>query len=165
MAETYRDIRPSDYDDLTILARDWSVVRQLGGWNWPWCPNQIKERSKPYDGDGFVWAICRDDRLIGSIGVTGGDLGYMLRPDYHRQGIMGRAARTAVHTAFATSDRSFLTAGVWHDNPGSFALLTSLGFVHWQTRYERSRARGCPVLVYYSKLTRTAWDSLSASAQ
>lgn len=165
MAETYRDIRPADFDDLSVLAQDWSVVRQLGGWNWPYDAAQIRERSRPYEGDGFVWAICRDDRLIGTIGVTGGDLGYMLHPDYHRQGVMWRAATRAVAKAFETTDRDHLTGTVWYDNAASFALLKRLGFVHCQTLYQRSRARGFPVLTYHSKLSRADWDRLSVHAQ
>lgn len=165
MAETYRDIRPDDFDDLSALARDWSVVRQLGGWKWPYDPEQVRARSVPYTGNGFVWAICRDDRLIGSIGITGGDLGYMLHPDFQRQGIMRRAAMVAITQAFDTTDRDVLTASVWYDNPGSFALLKSLGFRHWQTRFEHARARGLPVLAYHSKLTRRDRQRLSVSAQ
>lgn len=160
MAETYRNIRPSDFDDLSALASIWSVVRQLGGWKWPPDPVQIRDRSKPYEGDGFVWAICRNDRLIGSIGVTTGDLGYMLHPDYHGQGVMGRAAYSAVTEAFATTGRDHLTGSTWHDNPASAAVLARLGFVHWQTRYVHARARGLPTLVFHRRLTRAAWEAL-----
>lgn len=164
MAETYRAIRPADFDALFDLASRWDVVRQLGGWNWPPDAAQIRERSNPYSGDGFVWAICRDDSLIGSVGVTGGDLGYMLHPHYHRQGVMWRAATRAVREAFASSGRDHLTGTVWYDNVASFALLKRLGFVHWQTLYQRARARGFPVLSYHSKLTRADWDRLSVSS-
>ena len=160
MAETYRSIQSTDFDDLYDLASRWQVVRQLGGWKWPPDPVQIRDRSKPYDGEGFVWAICRDDRLIGSIGVTGGDMGYMLHPDYHGQGVMGRATRTAVAHAFATTDRDHLTGSTWHDNPASARVLERLGFVHWQTCYIHARARGLPTLVHHRRLTRAAWDAL-----
>ncbi len=165
MAETYRKIRPSDFDDLLALASIWEVVRQLGGWKWPPDPVQIRDRSKPYAGEGFVWAICRDDRLIGSIGVTNGDLGYMLHPDYHGQGIMGRATRKAVAHAFETTDRDHLTGSTWHDNPASERVLARLGFVHWQTVYIHSKARGLPTLVYHRRLTRADWQRLSNQPQ
>ncbi len=165
MAETYRSIQPHDYDALYDVASRWEVVRQLGGWKWPPDPVQIRERSNPYNGDGFVWAICRDDRLIGSIGVTGGDLGYMLHPDYHGQGVMGRATRKAVAEAFATTDRDHLTGSTWYDNPASARVLERLGFVHWQTCYIHARARGFPTLVHHRRLTRTDWDRLSNQPQ
>lgn len=164
MPETYRDIRPNDFDALSVLARDWSVVRQLGGWHWPYDPVQTRERSKPYNGDGFVWAICHDDVLIGCIGVTTGDLGYMLRPDKQGQGIMTRAAIRAIDTAFADTDRDHLTGSTWYDNPASAHLLARLGFVHWQSRYMRSKARGRPTMVHHRRLTRDAWQRLRTDA-
>ncbi|MEY1555434.1 GNAT family N-acetyltransferase [Yoonia sp. R2331] len=165
MSETYRSIRPADYDDLYALASRWEVVRQLGGWKWPPDPVQIRERSKPYDGDGFVWAICRDDRLIGTISVTRGDLGYALHPDHQGQGVMGRATRKAVATAFSGSDRDHITGSTWHDNPASARVLERLGFVHWQTVYIRSIARGLPTLVHQRRLTRAAWQTLEKRQQ
>ena len=155
---TYRNIRPGDFDDLHAMVSHWSVTRQLGGWPWPADPDFTRSRCKPYEGDGFIWAICVDDRLIGTVGVTNGDLGYMLNPAHHGQGIMRRAARAAVDHAFQTSDRDHLTGSTWYDNPTSARLLERLGFVHWQTTYIRSRARGFPVLVHHRRLTRTAWE-------
>jgi len=160
MAETYRPIRPTDFDDLSAIAQDWSVVRQLGGWNWPYDPDQIRERSKPYEGCGFVWAICRADRLIGTLGITSGALGYMLHPAYHGQGIMTRAVRVALREAFADGSRDLIRATTWHDNPGSHAVLMRLGFVHWQTCYEHARARRLPTLSRNYRLTRAAWEVL-----
>ncbi len=160
MVETYRNIRPDDYDDLLDVVRHWEVVRQLGGWKWPCDPVQVRERSNPYKGNGFVWAICVNDRLIGSIGVTNGDIGYMLRPDCHGRGIMTRAARHAIGEAFRTTDRAYLTGSTWFDNAQSAQLLAKFGFRHWQTRYMHARARGRPTLVHHRKLTRTTWETL-----
>ncbi len=156
---TYRSIRPGDFEDLHAIATQWSVVRQLGGWPWPPSADFTRGRSKPYEGEGFVWAICINDRLIGSIGVTGGDLGYMLNASHHGQGIMSEAARTAINHAFQTTDRDHLTASTWHDNPASYRVLQKLGFVHWQTRYIHAKARNIPTLVHQHRLTRTRWTS------
>lgn len=162
---TYRDIHPSDFDDLHAIACDWSVVRQLGGWPWPSSADFTRSRCKAYDGNGFVWAICINDRLIGSIGVTGGDLGYMLHPDYHGQGIASQAARSAITQAFVETDSDHLTASTWHDNAASYRVLQRLGFAHWQTRYMHAKARNRPTLVYHQRLTRTVWDRLRTGAQ
>ncbi len=161
----YRDIRPGDLTDLTEVASDWSVVRQLGGWPWPPEPEFTKSRCQPYDGDGFVWAICIDDKLYGTIGVTGGDLGYMLNPVVHGKGIATKATEAAVAHAYATQDRDVITGSTWYDNPASARVLGKLGFVHWQTRYVRSKARGFPVLVHHRKLTRETWQRLRSAAQ
>ncbi|MEL6841349.1 MAG: GNAT family N-acetyltransferase [Pseudomonadota bacterium] len=162
---TYRNIRESDCDDMHAVASHWSIVRQLGGWPWPPDPAFTRSRSKAYEGDGFVWAICRDNRLIGSIGVTNGDLGYMLHPDQHGQGIMTRATRRAVDHAFQTTDRDLLTGSTWYDNPTSARVLAKLGFVHWQTCYIHSKARGFPTLVHHRRLTRADWDRLRSAQQ
>ena len=162
---TYRSFRPSDFDDLHTVVSDWSVVRQLGGWPWPPDPGFTRNRSKPYDGDGFVWAICLDDRVIGMIGVTNGDLGYALDAAQHGKGIMSKAAKHAVGHAFATTDRDHLTGSTWYDNPASYKLLQRLGYRHWQSTYIRSKARGLPVMVYHQRLTRETWDRLSTAAQ
>lgn len=162
---TYRNIRAGDFHDLHAIATQWPVVRQLGGWPWPASASFTRNRSKPYAGEGFVWAICINDRLVGSIGVTGGDLGYMLNPTHHGQGIISRAAQTAVDHAFQTTDRDHLTGSTWYDNPASARVLDKLGFVHWQTCYIRSKARGFPVLVHQRRLTRAIWDRLRTGSQ
>ena len=161
---TYRDLRPDDLEDLTTLVLHWPVVRQLGSWPWPPDPALTESRCKPFAGDGFVWAICRDDRLIGTVGVTQGDLGYMLIPAQQGQGIMVRAACTAVDHAFATQDRDVITGSSWYDNPASYRILQRLGFQHWQTRYVRSKARGVPTLVHHLRLTRATWERLRSGS-
>lgn len=145
MVETYRPPREDDYDGMWALATRWDVVRQLGGWRWPPDPAQIRLRCQPYAGDGFVWAICRDDRLIGTVGVIRGDLGYTLHPDHHRQGIMRRACRVAIDQA-VSDGATRITAATWADNDASHALLLGLGFTHWQTHYQKALARGVPTL-------------------
>lgn len=160
MTETYRLIRPGDFEDLSRIAQDWEVVRQLGGWRWPYDADQIRDRSRPYEGCGFVWAICVDDRLVGTVGITKGSLGYVLRRDLQRRGIVTRAVHAALETAFADPKLGAIAATTWHDNLGSHKILIRLGFTHWQTRYEHALARGLPTLSRHYRLTRAAWDAL-----
>ena len=162
---TYRAFEPGDAAAMHAIVSHWSVVRQLGTWPWPPDPVFTANRCRPYDGDGFVWAICCNDELIGSIGVTNGDIGYNLSPDVQGQGIGSQAARDAVAHAFATSDRDHLTGSVWHDNIASAKVLRRLGFEHYATRYRHARARGLPTLCLTHRLTRDIWDRLSQPAQ
>ncbi len=162
---TYRDIRPNDCEDLHAMATQWPIVHQLGGWPWPPSAVFTRSRSKPYEGEGFVWAICIDDRLIGTVGVTGGDLGYMLNTAHHGQGIMSKAARAAIHHAFQTTARDHLTASTWFDNAASYRLLQKLGFLHWQTRYIHAKARNRPTLVQHQRLDRATWDHVNAGKE
>ena len=86
---SYRPMSPSDASALHKIASDWSVVRQLGGWPWPASKAFNFGRCVPDEGDGgFVWAVCRDGALCGSIAVTSGDIGYMLDPAAQGQGVM-----------------------------------------------------------------------------
>ena len=166
MAElTYRNLRKDDFDALWSMMSHWSVVRQLGGWPWPADRAFTLGRCKPYEGDGFVWAICQDDKLIGTLGITNGDLGYVLDPAYHGKGIIGAAATKAIEHAFASTARKYLTASTWWDNPASYRVLQKLGFVHWQTRYMHAKARNRPTLVQHLRLTRADWDRLRSTPQ
>lgn len=165
---TYRPLRPDDFDALHAMVSHWAVARQLGSWPWPADPAFSRSRCTAYDGrhgEGFVWAICVDDHLIGTLGVTGGSVGYMLDPAWQGQGIGGRALRHGIDTAFATQARDHLTAVTWADNAASRALLLGHGFAHWHTRFEQSKARKCPTLAYHYRLTRDDWHRLRAQAK
>lgn len=163
--ETYRDIRESDFDAIHASVQSFDVVRQLGSWPWPPEEAFTRSRARPFRGDGFVWAICREDRYIGSIALTKGELGYVLHPQYHRQGILSRALPVAIREGFEVLDRTSLTAAIWFDNDGSRKLLERHGFTHWMTRYERSRARGLPVITHRYRLMRADWQALSGKGE
>jgi RimJ/RimL family protein N-acetyltransferase len=154
---SFRGFRPVDYDDLWSIATDWPVVRQLGGWKWPADPIQVHSFCTPYArGNGFVQAICRDDRLIGTIGVTDNELGYTVATGHHGLGIGTAAAKWAIGKAWAdTTDLALIRAGTWGDNAASHRLLLKLGFQHRQTRYLHARARNRPTLCRSYKLWRS----------
>ena len=162
---SYRPLSPSDAVELYKIASDWSVVRQLGGWPWPASETFTFGRCVPYAGDdGFVWAVCRDGALCGSVAVTSGHIGYMLDPSRQGQGVMTQAATDAIDAHFATG-AARLDATAWHDNTASQRILEKLGFVHWSTRYEHAKARGLPTLSYHLRLSRDAWHGLRTTAQ
>jgi RimJ/RimL family protein N-acetyltransferase len=162
---SYRFLNVDDFDDMHAMVSHWSVVRQLGRWPWPPEPAFTRSRCRPYRGHGFVWAVVQNDRVLGTVAVTGGELGYMYHPDAHGQGIGTKAATDAINAAFADDDWPMLVASVWEDNAGSAALLRKCGFVHWQTHYIRSRARGAPTLVHQYRLPRSVWDDLRHRAE
>ncbi len=161
---TYRDIRADDFDNMHAMVSHWSVVRQLGRWPWPPQPDFTKGRCRPFEGNGFVWAVCVKGQLVGTMAVTNGELGYMFSPKVHGQGIATKAAGDAITAAFANYDWPILQASTWEDNAGSAAVLRKCGFVHWQTRYTRSPAR-LPSVVHQYRLTRAAWDRLRSASQ
>lgn len=162
---TYRDMRADDCEAVHEIVSIWSVARQMGGWPWPADMDVTEKRVQPYSGNGFVWAICRSDQLVGSVAVTGHDLGYYLHPDLAGQGIMSQAIRAALCHAFDVLDRPLVCASTWKDNPASQALLEKFGFFHWQTCYMHAKARGYPVEVRQNRLTRDSWQALRGRAQ
>ncbi len=125
---TYRALQQTDREALHGIASHWEVVRQLGSWPWPPERDFTNCRAQPYRGDGFVWGVFQDGALIGTVAVTGAELGYMFAPSVWGQGLGFEACRTAIGHTFATSDRAFLEAGVWADNMASLNLLGKLGF-------------------------------------
>lgn len=161
---TYRSLSADDFAALHAMASEWSIVRQLGRWPWPAQEAFTRSRCKPYTGHGFVWAVCLGDRMIGTMAVTGGELGYMFAPDVHGRGIATKAARDAISHAFQNYDFPALKATVWVNNAGSAAVLRKCGFAHWQTYYDQSPAR-LPTLTHHYRLPRSTWDRLRTAAQ
>jgi RimJ/RimL family protein N-acetyltransferase len=159
---TYHEMHADDHADLTALASDWIVVRQLGGWAWPMDPDQVQKYCKPFDGNGFCYTIKDGDEWAGRIGITGDAIGYTLPPAVHGRGIATAAGRMAVNKGFDDLGLDVITATTWHDNPASARVLKKLGFIHWQSYYEKSKARGIPTLVYQYRLTRADWQRLRA---
>ena len=159
---TYHDMTPEDYEPLMALASDWVVVRQLGRWKWPADEDQVRFFCKPYAGNGFLWTIKHGDTWAGRVGITGGDLGYTLPRSVHGRGIATQASIHAINHYFDTTDGDMITGSTWIDNAPSQHILMKLGFVHWQTCYIRSTARGYPVQVRQNRLTRQDWHALRA---
>ncbi|RYH03104.1 N-acetyltransferase [Salipiger sp. IMCC34102] len=159
-----RPPRAGDWRDLHAIASHWPTVRQMGSWPWPPQEAFTRSRSRPYDGDGFVWALEQAGRVIGSVAITGEELGYMLHPDAAGQGIVSRIAGAAIDHAFRQMGRRRLVASVWEDNPASYRVLSKLGFVHWQTAYVRGAVR-YPTRSFWFRLSRDRWRTLSAPAQ
>jgi len=162
---TYRDIRPDDWQAMHRIVSHWSVVRQLGRWPWPAQEAFTQSRCQPPKGDGFVWAICRDAQVVGSIGISDADMGYMLDPAVQGQGIATAAATAAIDRYLAITMHDVIVGSTWVDNPASARVLEKLGFVHWQTRYVQSVARGYPELVHHRRLTRSNWQRLRTVQQ
>ncbi len=156
---SYRDLNETDLDAIHAIGSHWSVVRQLGSWPWPPDRAFTQSRCKPYEGSGFVWAICLDGTVCGSVAVTGRELGYALDPSVANQGIMSQATHHAVEHAFSTMDIPCLNAGIWFDNAPSRRVLVKLGFQHWQSRFEHALARGFPVQSHYFRLQRADWTA------
>lgn len=89
---------------------------------------------------GIRWAITLkdgDDTVVGTLGFHRFDVdarhcevGYELRADHWRQGIMTEAVRHILDFAFDEVGCNRIEAGTDDDNPRSHGLLRKLGFQH-----------------------------------
>ncbi|MBI1417984.1 MAG: GNAT family N-acetyltransferase [Limimaricola sp.] len=157
---TYRDLAAHDLDALHAIMSDWQVVRQLGSWPWPADLAFTAARCRPFPAArGFIWGCFRAGRLVGTVGVSDGALGYCLERASWGQGLMTRAATDALDVAFAAG-LSAVGAVVWADNAASARVLDKLGFVVTGRTLEMSRARGVHTPCVALRLTRARWDAL-----
>lgn len=135
---SYRDLMPHDAPALHEIVSHWNVVRQLGSFPWPADPDFSASRCRAYGDDGFAWGVYLGGKLIGTVAITKGELGYMIDPAHHRQGY----AREAVRFALTHAGLGHVEAEVWHDNAASLGLLQSLGFTVLHPSQHMSKARG-----------------------
>jgi RimJ/RimL family protein N-acetyltransferase len=149
---TYRSLYPVDLDALHAIVSHFEVVRQLASYPWPPDREFTRTRAQPYIGRGFVWGCFLQGELIGTVAVTGDELGYMFAPDHWGQGYATEACQTAI--ARALPDRDHLIAGIWADNAGSLRLLQKLGFVVTGSDVSLNIARGQELPGHWLRLNR-----------
>lgn len=157
---TFRSRQATDLWAMHDLVSRPEVLRQLGPkWPWPADPAFTLTRSTPWLGDGFVWGIFRDGAHIGSVGVTEGELGYVLHPDHQGQGLASEAVERALTRAFDEDGLSEVHAGVWADNLASIGLLKKFGFQLTGEDLGTNALRPEPSPGFTLRLTRQDWDA------
>jgi ribosomal-protein-alanine N-acetyltransferase len=81
------------------------------------------------DGLLTYFVIEKDGRVIGTAGMHQGDeVGFILHPDYWRQGIISEAMSAIIPHLFSITDHAQLTADADPRNAASVGILKSLGF-------------------------------------
>jgi len=97
--------------------------------------------------EGITWGITLkgEDKIIGYIGFWNLqaahfriEIGYILHPNYWRQGLMSEALQTIIDYAFCKTDLHSIEANVSVDNKASMALLEKNGFIkeaHFKENY------------------------------
>ena len=154
---TYRPLQATDADALHTIVAHWEVTRQLGSFPWPADQAFSLGRARPFSGQGFAWGVFLDSTLIGTVGVTAGELGYMLHPAHHRRGYGLEACLTALARAFGPLGLTEVHAEVWADNLASRALLAKLGFKVAAETFDLSIARGEKAAGFNLTLSRDDW--------
>lgn len=88
--------------------------------------------------DGISWAVClkSDNKMIGSVSFHRiekehyrAEIGYMLHPDYWRQGIVSEAVEAIISYGFNTLNLHSIEAHIDPTNIGSEKVLQKFNFV------------------------------------
>lgn len=137
---TLRRLLISDADDMFDYAHREETSRYLF-----WSPHKNIAHTKSYlkfvkdryrAGDFYDWAIILKDsgKMIGTCGFTNidlthrrGEIGYVINPDYHRQGIAAEAAGAVVAFGFEDLELHRIEARFIKENEASFKVMKKLG--------------------------------------
>ena len=135
-----RPMQVSDAADMFDYARRQDVTAYL-----LWSPHPSVQYTKDYLryirgryalGEFYDWAVvCRDDgRMIGTCGFTrfdlphnGGEIGYVLNPDYHGRGYGTEAAECVLRYGFETLGLHRIEAKFMQGNDASLHVMEKLG--------------------------------------
>lgn len=138
-----RRIDLNDDSDLFVLRSDERVLEFIG-------KEPAKDLKEVYDfirmiDDGIrlntaiMWGIVfknEPGKLIGTICYWNirpenyrAEIGFMLRPDYWRKGIMKEAVQKIIEFGFISMKLHSIEARIHSDNRGSAAIMESTGFL------------------------------------
>lgn len=155
---SFREFTLDDYDAVHAYASDPEVTRYTAfGPNTPEQTRGFLQRvSALQERANYTFALIHKEtnQLIGSCGLDRTDtngpqysVGYVLRRDWWRQGLVSEATAALVKFGFSELRAHRLWAHVFLGNTGSERLLQKLGF-----RYE-----GCALKAFF---IRDAWYDL-----
>lgn len=135
-----RKMKKSDAKDMYEYSSKESVTRYL-----LWNAHEDLKYTKRYlkflvskykTGEYLDWGIIlkSENKLIGTCGFTSldpanakGEIGYVLNPQYHKNGYALEAVKKIIEYAFDTLDLNRLEARVIKDNAPSHSLLNKCG--------------------------------------
>lgn len=134
-------LRPFDLDDVfdvyDYAKRD--DVGPLAGWRPHGDMDETRKILKLFIKKDEVYAIVfkEENKVIGSVGIhftsLGSlgevyELGYVLHPSYHRQGLMTEAVSAALEEYFLNENNYEIYVGHFMENEPSKKLIMKLGF-------------------------------------
>ena len=137
---TLRALRRTDSQDMHEYAADPSVTEFLL-WSphtsLPYTWEYLKYVENRYAvGDFYDWAVIESEsgKMIGTCGFASIDtvnnsaqIGYVLNPAYHRQGIAVEAAKEVMHFGFDTLGLHRIEARFMEGNDASRKVMEKLG--------------------------------------
>ena len=150
-----RPMRVSDAPDMFDYAKRPDVTRYL-----LWSPHRDLAYTKRYLeylagryrlGMHYEWALIHkgDGRMIGTCGFANidcthnsGELGYVLNPDYHGQGLVPEAARRVMKFGFSVLGLHRIEARYMVENGASRSVMEKLGMRDEGVRREAMLVKG-----------------------
>ena len=148
---SFRQISQSDISEIFFLRSDSRTMQFMDS-----APAKDENDALHYItranaatvlNEGITWGITLKgkNKIIGYIGFWNMkaahfriEIGYMLHPDYWRQGLMSEALQTIIDYAFNETDLHSIEANVGVKNTPSMRLLEKNGFVkeaHFKENY------------------------------
>lgn len=154
---TIRPWRMSDAMDLAAALSDPAILNNLrDGLPYPYTEKDAEDYITAMlcadKSAVFAYAICLEDRAVGSIGAfrqsnihfRTAELGYYLAREYWGRGIVTEAVRQLCERVFAQTDILRIYAEPFSDNVGSRRVLEKAGFQRRESSAETpARTAGC----------------------
>ncbi len=138
---TIKQWRRTDAKDLASALSNQNILKNLrDGLPYPYTEKDAEDYINAMlaadKNDTFAYAVCVDDRSVGSIGAfrqgnihcRTAELGYYLAEEYWGQGIMTDAVRQLCKKLFAETDLLRIYAEPFAYNIGSRRVLEKAGF-------------------------------------
>ena len=165
-----RKILQQDENDLYEYARDAETSRYL-----LWEPHSSRAYTRAHlhylqeqykKAAFFDWALVEKEsgKMIGTCGFTEiyekekrAEVGYVLSPRYHRQGLAPEALERVMEYGFCTLGLEKLSGRFMEDNEASRKVLTRLGFTDDTTKKESIMKRGKKQRILTYSLTKEAY--------
>ena len=155
---TIRPWRMSDAMDLAAALSDPAILNNLrDGLPYPYTEKDAEDYITAMlcadKSAVFAYAICLEDRAVGSIGAfrqsnihfRTAELGYYLAREYWGRGIVTEAVRQLCERVFAQTDILRIYAESFSDNVGSRRVLEKAGF-QLEGILRRNACKNCRVL-------------------
>ncbi len=150
-----RKMLPTDAEDMFEYAQNPAVTRFL-----LWEPHVSRKFTLSYlkfiqsqysSGNFFDWAVTLADsgKMIGTCGFTTFDeenntaeIGYVLNPDYWRQGIATEVLRRVMHFGFDVLGLHRIYVRIMDGNDASVAVARKCGMRHEATLWRSLLVKG-----------------------
>lgn len=170
-----RPMHPMDAEDMFDYAKRPEVTRYL-----LWREHEDISFTRDYLnyigrryalGDFYDWAVVEREsrRMIGTCGFTkidtannSGEIGYVLNPDFHRQGFGSEAVRAVLKFGFEELSLNRIEARFMQGNEASLALMRSVGMTFEGYMRDLILVKGSYRTVGISSMLRSEYEKMYA---